>query len=200
MSALAALKFVRVPETEADIYAFNLIRRAHFVEMGVEFAQEPIKPYAPWLTFLAARDRLLRAFHAFERATREGPGPSLEDAQAKTAAVSSAFVQFSLALDKITVPHAYWSDLPHEDVSDGESHAVVLSMLNDLEKQFKLLTAQRALRSPDGEGVEDALVGLSRTLEKETALFSATAPCRHVARTYPDDSPRWPHNGSFSRA
>ncbi|GAA5831229.1 hypothetical protein JCM11251_007800 [Rhodosporidiobolus azoricus] len=166
----------------------------------MSYWQAPIKPHAPWLAFIGARSRLLSAFHAFERATREGPGPPpCADAEDKNSAVSKAFVQFSLALDRITVPHAYWSDLPHEDVADGASHSVVIGRLNDLEKQFKLLASQRALPSFDDSNTETALDGLLETLEKETELFASSSPCHLVARTQEGDTPQWPHDGSICR-
>ncbi|GAA5887398.1 hypothetical protein JCM5296_007126 [Sporobolomyces johnsonii] len=119
----------KLTETEADAFHFFTSRRDKALDLGVvssDWQQEPIRPNAPWLTFLRARDALLGAFHAFDKSTLDDGKTELEKRTGR------AFVAFSLALDAITVPQLYWSDLPHEDVPDAESHAQVLRLLDEL--------------------------------------------------------------------
>ncbi|GAA6005191.1 hypothetical protein JCM10207_002893 [Rhodosporidiobolus poonsookiae] len=153
--------------------------------------QQPIRPDAPWLVFIQARERLLSAFHAWQRARpTEDVAPNPECASP----IEKAFVRFSLAVDWITVPRRYWSELPHEDVNSAGQHELVVAILNSLEKRFRSLADLSPL--PTDENAEEQLLSI---LEEHTKRFAAAAPSRQFARTRQQEDHTWPHDGSYSR-
>ncbi|GAA5857667.1 hypothetical protein JCM8547_004323 [Rhodosporidiobolus lusitaniae] len=205
---------------EADAFFFVATRNDAVVRMGTPVSEvvgskDPIRPNAPWPVFLAARLRVLQAFHAFERSTsrsREIQPNGVEEGDDVKERVGRAFKQLSLALDRVTVPHCYWSDLPHEDVTDETNHAALVAMLEDLEKRFLHLASptsslpSSSLSSPLPPSTSDSTslasreaVNLLELLEAHTEVFLACPPCRLVARTTQSEVPAWPHDGSYSR-
>ncbi|GAA5966196.1 hypothetical protein JCM21900_003329, partial [Sporobolomyces salmonicolor] len=103
----------QLTEAEADAFHYFTSRREKAFDLGMvssDWQQEPIRSNALWLIFLRARDALLGAFHALDKSMLDGGKTDLEKKAGR----------------------AYWSDLPHEDVPNAESHTQVLRLLDEL--------------------------------------------------------------------
>ncbi|BGP22049.1 hypothetical protein JCM10295v2_000926 [Rhodotorula toruloides] len=116
--------------------------RAHLMQQV--YSQASIRPEAPWRAFVEARFRLLNAFLDYRRLCLRTPGrstpssPSPADRQ-DGPTLDKAFAKFSLALDAVTIPVGYWSEMPREDVGSDEAHRELLSCMQDLEERFRSL-------------------------------------------------------------
>ncbi|GAA6029889.1 hypothetical protein JCM8097_009155 [Rhodosporidiobolus ruineniae] len=199
---MARVLQTRLTSSEADAYVLSSVRRtpAWTETAGGELVsaiKEPVRSDCPWVLFLRARERLLQSFLAFERSPgiRSGEGRTLRE----------SYLRFSLALDRITVPHEYWSDLPHEDVQDRATHEAVVGLLSDFERRFQLLSGRERVEvAPSAEEAQEgeaAALELAESLSKEADCFTASVPSRHVAPALSSeaDIPQWPHDGPYSR-
>jgi hypothetical protein len=97
-------------ESSNRILLPSLSPSLHSMGLADRFGSGQIQtsPNAPWIAFIAARYSLLTSFINFRRSTRRTrpPSPSNEALTALFDAVQQAYVRFSVALDRITVPHA----------------------------------------------------------------------------------------------
>ncbi|BGP37086.1 hypothetical protein JCM10450v2_000994 [Rhodotorula kratochvilovae] len=191
------------PGVKGESIAF-LERRKALLEMRSDDPQRPenyIAPNAPWKTFIDARSRALSAFALVQDAKRQRPA---SPSSSSRDLLCKAYIRFSRALDRVTVPMQYWSELPHEDVKSGKSHAALLSVLDELEARLLRIagvTPPEPLEIGGREESEEMLEELAEWVVEQAGLLEKqrTVSPHAFARLIPNDPPAWPHDGSIPR-
>ncbi|GAA5873276.1 hypothetical protein JCM16303_001078 [Sporobolomyces ruberrimus] len=148
-------------------------------------SKNPLRPDAPWVAFIRARNDLLDAYHALYASDRAGK-LSLIDHE-----VRRAFVRFSLALDSVSTPHEWWSELPREAFEAEVTHAKLLGILVNLAASVRSLTAHRKEVSRMRTVASELDEGL-RWLQEQKRLACAKDPRSRLATT-----DAWPFDGSY---
>ncbi|BGO88750.1 hypothetical protein NBRC10512v2_000696 [Rhodotorula toruloides] len=111
--------------------------------------------------------------------------------------LDKAFATFSLALDSVTIPVGYWSEMPREDVGTQEAHRELLSFMQDLEERFRSLAqwvCGDAVGSASLMTAENDICELLNSRSQELAARNP-AGMHCFAKALPPDSPAWPVEG-----
>ncbi|GAA6048030.1 hypothetical protein JCM3770_000156 [Rhodotorula araucariae] len=148
-----------------------------------------IAPNAPWTTFIDA-------FPAAQRQRPDSPSFSGREVLCK------AYIRFSLALDRFTVPMQYWSERPHEDVKSAKSHAAFIDVLDELEARLHRIAGVTSLRNLEtgvGHGGAETVEEFTQCVNEQAGLLEKqkTASPHAFAQLIPNDPPAWPTDDSI---
>ncbi|GAA6048574.1 hypothetical protein NBRC10513_000650 [Rhodotorula toruloides] len=113
------------------------------------------------------------------------------------ATLDKAFAKLSLALDAVTIPVGYWSEMPREDVGSDEAHRELLTFLQDLEERLRSLAQCACGEAVGNAPITAAEAEICAMLNSRTKELAAHNPAgmHCFAKALPPDSPAWPVEG-----